>query len=91
MAGGLGAHHGGEERQESAVVIAERIVQGELQRLGWDEAELTIRRKGDVGKVAMALRLRRETTMTLSWIAQRLAMGSTSMVTYCLRSAQENR
>lgn len=34
------------------------------------------RRKGDGGKVAVALRLRRETTMTLSWIAARLRMGT---------------
>ena len=85
MAGGMGEHHGGEERQETAVAVAERIVGEELQRLGWGEAELTNRRKGDAGKVAAARRLRRESTMTLKWIAQRLRMGSASMVTHALR------
>jgi hypothetical protein len=40
------------------------------------EAELKTRRKGDKNKVQIAARLRRETTMTLKWIAQRLAMGT---------------
>lgn len=57
----------------------------ELQRLGWDAAELGRRRKGDPVKVRLARRLRRETTMTLAWIAARLEMGSASMVTHCLR------
>jgi hypothetical protein len=33
-------------------------------------------RKGHRKKVEIALRLRRETTMTLAWIAQRLQMGA---------------
>jgi hypothetical protein len=36
---------------------------------------LQARRKGDKNKVEVARRLRRETTMTLQWIAERLAMG----------------
>ena len=56
-----------------------------MQRLGWSEADLANRRKGDAGKVAIARRLRRESTMTLRWIAQRLGMGSASMVSHCLR------
>ena len=85
MAGGFGGHHGGPERAESAEAGAERWVGAELQRLGWDATELQRRRKGDPGKVRLARRLRRETTMTLAWIAARLAMGSASMVTHCLR------
>jgi hypothetical protein len=77
-------HHGGEERQESAQEQAERLVRAELTRLGWAEAELQRRRKGDGTKALVAQRLRRETTMTLDWIAQRLQMGSASMVTHCL-------
>jgi hypothetical protein len=37
---------------------------------------LASRRKGDPVKVGLALRLRRETTMPLKWICQRLEMGS---------------
>ena len=84
MAAGFGMHHGGEERQESAQEQAERLVRAELTRLGWAEAELQRRRKGDGTKALVAQRLRRETTMTLDWIAQRLQMGSASMVTHCL-------
>ena len=34
--------------------------------------------KGDPAKVALAARLRAETTMTVGWIAERLGMGSRS-------------
>ena len=34
------------------------------------------RAKGDSVKLRIAARLRRETTMTLKWISQRLAMGA---------------
>ena len=88
MAGGMGEHQGGEERQASAEAVAEGIVREELTRLRWREADLAPRPKGDEGKVAMARRLRRETTMTLRWIARRLGMGSASMVTHCLRRRQ---
>ena len=71
MAGGFGGHHGGPERAESAEAGAERWVGAELQRLGWDATELQRRRKGDPGKVRLARRRRRETTMTLAWIAAR--------------------
>lgn len=50
-------------------------VREELAKLGWKEADLTQRRKGDPGKVRIARQLRQETTMTLAWIAQRLQMG----------------
>jgi putative transposase len=88
MGRAMGEHHGGEERQESAVELAERIVRQELKRRRWREALLEERRKGDAGKVEMARRLRRETTMTLKWIARRLRMGSASMVTHCLQRQQ---
>lgn len=83
----VGANHYGGERQESGEVKAERLVREELARLGWTEAELVRRRKGDAGKVRVARRLRSETTMTLSWIAQRLRMGSWTHVSNRLRDA----
>ena len=75
MGSGLGQHHGGEERQESAEQKAERIVAEELRKHRWTEADLKERRKTDATKVQMAMRLRRETVQTLDWIAQRLEMG----------------
>ena len=84
-----GANHYGEECRESAEAKAERIVAEELRGRGWSEAELGERAKGDPGKVAVAARLRRETTMTLKWVAQRLAMGSWSHVSNLLAAVQK--
>jgi len=66
----------GEAVRESAQVLAERLVKAELKRLGWTEQTLMERRKGDAAKVVIARRLRRETTMTLDWIGERLKMGT---------------
>ena len=40
------------------------------------EADLALRRKADPVKMALARRLRRETTLPLKWICDRLALGS---------------
>jgi REP element-mobilizing transposase RayT len=64
---------------------AQGLIRQELDQLGWDEAELKRQPKGARRKVRIARRLRAETTMTLGWIAERLRMGSASMVTHCLR------
>jgi putative transposase len=80
-----GKSHCGQELQESAEAKAERIVAEELKRVGLAEDELNQRRKGDLEKARIARRLRRETVVTLEWIANRLRMGSASMVVHCLR------
>ncbi len=56
-----------------------------LARLGWTEADLNCRRKGDPGKVALARQLRRETTTPLAWRARRWQMGTASRVSFGLR------
>jgi len=71
-----GASHYGAELQESAAEKAERSVQEGLQELGWTEADLATRRKGDAAKLKLAVQLRAETTMTLKWMAARLQMGT---------------
>jgi REP element-mobilizing transposase RayT len=76
----LGAEHFGEERLESDVEKAERILSEELKRRGWKETDLPKRAKGDPGKVKMAARLRGETLVTVKWIAERLGMGTASYV-----------
>ena len=83
----VGAQHYGAERQESGEAKAERLVREELGKLGWEEADLAERRKGDPGKVRIARRLRQETTMTLAWIARRLQMGVWTHVSNLLRAA----
>jgi hypothetical protein len=79
----VGPSHYGAERQETGLQKAERVVQEELERLGWEE-ELRARRKGHRAKVLLARRLREETTMSLKWIAQRLHMGSWTYVSNLL-------
>jgi len=76
MEGQLGEAHAGELRRESAQARAERIIAEELGRLGWTDAQLRERRKSDPAKLALAARLRRETTLTVGWIAQRLHLGT---------------
>jgi REP element-mobilizing transposase RayT len=63
---------------------AERIIRQELQRLRWRKQDLAKTRKGDPIKVEIAARLRRESTMTASWIAQRLRMGTTPYIGHLL-------
>jgi hypothetical protein len=72
----MGAEHYGEERAEAAEALAELIIAEELKLGRWQEADLKTRPKGDSVKVALAERLRAETTMTARWISERLAMGT---------------
>ena len=76
MENNLGEHHSGELKRESAEVKAERIIAEELQRLGWNRSELSLRRKGDPAKLAIGNRLRRETVLTVAAIAEKLHLGS---------------
>ena len=68
MEGGLGQHHAGELRLETAQAKADRLV-AEERRLGWTAEDLVRRPKNDPGKQAIAVRLRRETTLTVKAIS----------------------
>ncbi|HEU0038288.1 MAG TPA: hypothetical protein VFR76_03345 [Verrucomicrobiae bacterium] len=81
MAERAGPFHYGEELMESAEEKAQWIVPQEMGRLGWKEGDLEQHRKGNQRKVKIARRLRRETTMTMKWIADRLKMGTWTHVT----------
>ena len=85
---GLGENHSGEQRLESAVAKGDRIIAGELRRLGWKQEDLAARRKSDPEKVAIALRLRRETTLTIKHIASRLSLGTPKSASTRLREWQ---
>jgi hypothetical protein len=76
LEGKLGEHHSGELRLEVAEIKAERILAEELGRLGWQEMDLTTRRKSDPDKLVIAARLRRETTLSIRAIAARVQLGS---------------
>ena len=80
-----GTHHYGEEIGQSAEEKARRIIAEELAKMDWEVADLGRRRKGDEGKVRIARRLRRETTVSKRWIANQLSMGTVSNVTFCLK------
>ena len=80
----MGAEHYGEERAETAGALAELILVEEVKLGRWQEADLKNRSKGDSVKVALAARLRAETTMTVGWIAERLAMGTRGYLNHLL-------
>ena len=65
-------------------MIAEELRVGSVT-----EEQLTAWRKGHPFKVKLAAKLRAETTVTVSWIAQRLAMGTRGHLAHLLyRAAQ---
>ena len=72
----LGEHHAGGLKREAAEAKAERIIGEALRRLGWTERALKERPKSDPAKLAVAARVRRETTLTMRQIAERLHLGS---------------
>ena len=84
-----GSKFGGPEWRETAEKKAEGILADELNRLGWDARHLAQRRKADPEKLAIARRLRAETTMTWDWIAQHLIMGTPGYVANCLRAGRQ--
>ena len=74
--GSLGGSHAGQLHRQAADAKAERIIAEELQRNGWSERDFLARRKKDPAKLAIAARLRRETTLPLKAIAARLGLGT---------------
>ena len=76
MDGKLGENHSGELHRETAEQKANRIVSEELSRRGWTESDLAAGRRSDPGKLAIAARLRKETTLPIKWIAARVQIGT---------------
>ena len=71
-----GRWRNGAGRAETAEALAELIIAEKLKLGRWQEADLKTQPKGDSVTVALAARLRGVTTMTMGWIAERLAMGT---------------
>ena len=86
-----GPSHFGEVVQEAEAVQAERRVVEGLQRMGWSEADLRARRKGEARKVELAWELRSQTTMPLAWIAERLNMGTRGHLAWLLQHRGQSR
>jgi len=72
----IGPNHFGQERRESAEQVAARIISEELAELGITLPQLQLRPGCGGAKFRLARRLRRETTMSLAWIAKQLGIGS---------------
>ena len=85
MEGKLGAHHSGEMKRESAQAKGERILVEELKNRRWTEEDLKAKAKSAPEKLAIAARLRRETTLTLPLITERLHMSSWKSISPKLR------
>jgi hypothetical protein len=62
----------------------------ELRRRGWKKEGLPDLRKADKVKVPPARRLRRETTMSLEWIAGRLHMGNWTCISHLLHEERRH-
>jgi putative transposase len=80
-----------EIRREAEAQKAERIIAEEMARLEWPEKHLAQSRKGAREKVNLAFRLRRETTVSVGWIAERLRMGARTYATNLLLQAAKKR
>jgi hypothetical protein len=65
---------------------AERLLKPELEKQGWKEESLTMVSKSHPVKIQLARLLRKESTMSLKWIAQRLQMGSWTYVSNLLNA-----
>jgi hypothetical protein len=85
----VGASHYGSDRRESGEEKAGRIIREDLRRGGRREEDLPGMRKGDKFKVLLAGRLRRETAMSLRWIARRMHMGSWTYVSNLLHEKRK--
>jgi hypothetical protein len=74
--GRIGPNHFGQERRELAEDRATRLVGERLAELRMTPAQLQSLPASAGVKVELARQLRRETTMSLKWIAQQLGIGS---------------
>ena len=83
--GATGVNHTRQAAEEGMQQRARRIIADGLTVAGWAEARLESERKSHPVKVEVARRLRRETTMTLQWIAERLHMGKWTHLSNLLR------
>jgi hypothetical protein len=73
--------------EETAEAKAQRIVSEELGRPGWNQTDLASRRKSDPLKLHITARLRRETTLSIKQIAERLQLGTTRSASLRLHTA----
>jgi len=78
------AGHSSHDVGESPEVQARKIIKAALKKKRWTAKDLKKLRKGDPFKVQLAERLRKETTVRLTWIAEQLHMGTHGHLTHLL-------
>jgi hypothetical protein len=59
--------------------------------MGWRDADLRARRKGEPRKIELAWELRSQTTMPLAWIAERLNLGTRGHLAWLLLHRGQSR
>jgi hypothetical protein len=79
-----GKWHYGQELCEAAHAKAERLIEQALQSEHLIQQHLKKWRKGHPFKVRLAAKLRAETTVTVSWLAERLNMGTRGHLAHLL-------
>ena len=79
-----GKWHYGAELFELAEAKAERLIAEALRVGGINQEQLASWRKGHPFKVELAAKLRGQTTVSVSWIAERLAMGTRGHLAHLL-------
>ena len=89
--GRIGPNHFGQERRESAEERGRRIVTETLSGLRLTPAQLEQLPASAAVKVRLARRLRRETTLSLKWIAEQLGVGSWKYLSNLLGQEAPNR
>jgi putative transposase len=83
-----GKWHYGAELWQSAQAKAQHTIAEALSQAGVREEQLAHWPKGHPFKVALAARLRAETTVTVEWIAQRLGVGTRGYLAHLLQLHQ---
>ncbi|MDB6031871.1 MAG: hypothetical protein JWM16_2209 [Verrucomicrobiales bacterium] len=71
----IGENHPGEIRREPTEAKAERFIRKESAQLGGSPQDVIAHARNDRGKLAMAARLRQETTLSIKQNAERLHLG----------------
>jgi REP element-mobilizing transposase RayT len=83
--------HEGKAISETMEVRARRLIAGFLEKQNMGLEELRTRRKGDPLKIALAEELRKQTPMSMGWIAQELNAGTPNSVWNALREQRKVR
>jgi hypothetical protein len=76
---------------QTAEAKGERILAEESQGLGWSESDLVLRPETDAGQMAMAVRLGRETSLSIKGRAARVHWGTSHTANARFHNAMKER